>query len=247
MIGMSMNPGRGLILLGMIVAAVNVNSPAIAASLPLRHAGGPGALLVITSQSELAALASRAAAAPYSADAQFELAMAYVRTPFLENGWDALQQVTILDPDYASKVVERYGLVIAAHPEDLEARFRLAFGLFFTGRREASRQQLEGLIARAPLDPWVHTYMGFLLNEAAKPDRAAVHWRRALVLDPTNAVAHYLVGQDHYRQGRIQLAAAALATAMKLREASPLHIRPKPPTAADRGTVSDGVLPATVQ
>lgn len=85
-------------------------------------------------------------------------------------------------------------------------------------------------MVRDPRDVWGHVYLGFLLAEDKAPDRAATHWRRALAIDPENAVAHYLIGQTHYRQGRFDLAAGELATATRLRDGSVLR-----PWASDQG------------
>jgi tetratricopeptide (TPR) repeat protein len=175
-----------------------------------------------TSQATLDLARAHAAGAPQSADAQFDLAMAYARTPFLEHGWDALGRVTALDGNYAAKVVDRCESDLVAEPNDLEARFRLAFGYYFRGDREAARRELERLVAIAPEDAWFHDYLGFVQAEGDRLDLATASWNRALQLDPNNAVTHYLLGQVHYRQGRFVQAAAELAQALKLRAASPL-------------------------
>lgn len=71
-------------------------------------AGHAATALTVIDQAQLVAATQRVARSPDSVDAQFELAMVYVRTPFLEHAWEALEHVMTLDPTYASKVVERY-------------------------------------------------------------------------------------------------------------------------------------------
>lgn len=185
------------------------------------HAGA-GAAFGLVSQAEIAALVARAAEAPHSADAQFEVAMAFARTPFPERAWEALERVNALDPDYASRVMERYGASVEADPNDLEARFRLAVGFYFRGRREAARQQLQAIVARAPRNPWALTYLGWLQTEQGHLDQAVGLWQRAISVDPNHAMAHWLIGQAHFRKGRSGPAAAALKTAATLRSAHPL-------------------------
>ncbi len=188
------------------------------------HAGA-GAAFGLVSQAEIAALVARAAEAPHSADAQFEVAMAFARTPFPERAWEALERVNALDADYAARVMERYGASVEADPADLEARFRLAVGFYFRGRREAARQQLQQIVARAPRNPWGLTYLGWLQTEQGHLDQAISLWQRAISADPKNAMAHWLLGQAHFRKGRSGPAAEALKTAWSLRSVHPLALK----------------------
>lgn len=181
-----------------------------------------GAAFGLVSQAEIAALVARAAEAPHSADAQFEVAMAFARTPFPERAWEALERVNALDPDYAVRVMERYGASVEADPNDLEARFRLAVGFYFRGRREAARQQLQQITWRQPKNAWAHTYLGWLQTEQGHLDQAVGSWQKALSLDPNNAMAHWLIGQAHFRKGRSGQAAEELKAAWSLRSAHPL-------------------------
>lgn len=177
---------------------------------------------VTTSQATLDAARRQVAETPHSADAHFELAMNYARTPFLEEGWAALKQVQVIDPVYAAKAVSRYEALIHANPQDTEAHFRLAFAYYFQGDKPQARRQLEQIIAITPVDPWAYNYLGFLQAEAGQLEQATANWQRALGYDPDNAVAHYLIGQAFYRQGRFMQAASSLATALRLRAGTAL-------------------------
>jgi tetratricopeptide (TPR) repeat protein len=181
------------------------------------------ALAAVPTQSELDALRAQAAAHADSADAQFELAMAYARTPYLEAGWEALKRVNTLDPTFADKVVSRLEPKVALEPADAESRFRLAFAYYFQGKKELARAQFEQLVALTPRDPWAYDYLGFLQAEANLVDEAYKTWQQALTIDPNNAVAHYLVGQIYYRQGKFLQAAGEIANALKLRSTSGLQ------------------------
>jgi tetratricopeptide (TPR) repeat protein len=176
-------------------------------------------------QAELDAVRTRATQAPENPDAQFDLAMAYARTPFLEDGWEALKRCNALDPAYADKVVARYEGAIAADPADAEAHFRLAFGYYFQNKKDLARAQLEQVVALTPQDAWAYDYLGFLVAEQTpnQLDEAFKIWQKALAIDPNNAVAHYLIGQVYYRQGKFMQAAASLANALRLRSSSGLR------------------------
>jgi tetratricopeptide (TPR) repeat protein len=162
---------------------------------------------------------ARALASPQSAEAQFELVVALARSPEYDQAWDALSRLQGLDPDFASRVVDRYEARVVAEPGDAEARVRLAVGYYFRGDREAARRELERAAAIAPGDPWIWDYLGFLQMEIFKSDLASQSWKRALEADPNNALAHYLIGQLLYRQGHQHDAGAELERAAKLRAA----------------------------
>jgi tetratricopeptide (TPR) repeat protein len=186
----------------------------VAVLQPPVQAAGAGAV----PPARLAVLTALAMQAPQSADAQFELALAHLRTPFPERAWGVVERLLALDPRYGARLVEHQRGVVAARPHDREARFRLAAGLYLDGRREAARQELQALVRVAPVDPWALVYLGWLLAEARQQDRAVTHWQRAIGVEPENAVAHWLLGQAHHRKGRQARASAALRTALSLRE-----------------------------
>jgi predicted Zn-dependent protease len=166
----------------------------------------------------LAVLTAMALQAPQSADAQFELALAHLRTPFPERAWAVVERLLSLDPRYGARLVEHQRGVVVARPRDREARFRLAAGLYLDGRRSAAIQELQALVRLAPQESWALVYLGWLLAEARQSDRAVVLWQRAIGVEPENAVAHWLLGQAHNRKGRRARASAALKTALSLRE-----------------------------
>ncbi|MEB3329522.1 MAG: tetratricopeptide repeat protein [Candidatus Sericytochromatia bacterium] len=198
----------------LLLSALRVGAVACALAASPALALGRGTV----PPARLAALTALAMQAPQSADAQFELALAHLRTPFPERSWVVMERLLALDPRYGARVVEHQRGEVAAHPRDREARFRLAAGLYLDGRRTAARQELEALVRAAPSEPWALVYLGWLLTEARQQDRAMQLWQRAIRVEPENAVAHWLLGQAHHRRGRQARARAALKTALSLRE-----------------------------
>lgn len=170
-----------------------------------------------TPPARLATLVAVALERPHSADAQFELALAYARTPFPERAWEALERLQALDPRYGRRLVEHYGPVVASRPADLEARFRLAAGCWLLGRRGEARQHLQAIVAASPREAWALVYLGWVLAEARQNERAVSLWQQAVAVEPENAVAHWLLGQALQRKGQRGRAATALRTALSLR------------------------------
>lgn len=156
-----------------------------------------------------------ASLAPDDPDMQFELAVAYARSRFVAEGWDVVKRIQMLDPGYAARVVRLYEARVAQAPRDPEARFRLAAGYYFQDRKALARRQLERLVAIRPDDTWAHTYLGYLDAEEGNLQSAQSRWKKALELDRENAIAHYLIGQIHYRQGRLRQADRALSEALR--------------------------------
>ena len=64
-------------------------------------------------------------------------------------------------------------------------------------------------IARAPKDAGLHLRRGRAYLEADHPGQAAADFRRALVLSPELASAHYFLGQAELARGRAQAAVRA--------------------------------------
>lgn len=186
-------------------------SPALAATLPpaRRPAAAP--------THALDAALERAHAHPDSADAQFEWAMTCAHAGALAPAWEALQRVYEIDPDYADRVVERYGAQVLANPGSAEAHFRLAAGFGMRGEREAARIQLEHVVALAPKDARAWTYLGYFQAEGGHVDLAMASWNRSLAIDPDDAATRFLAAQGMYRQGHFLQAIAAQEQAMKAR------------------------------
>lgn len=172
-----------------------------------------------TSKEEIELLKQRVQEQPQSADAQFDLAMGLARTSKLEVAWSALKKVNELDASYADKVIERYTPLVQENPQNIEARFRLAFGYYFKNQKDVARSQFGEIIEVDPNYVWAYNYLGFFDAEKGEVAKAMELWKKAIQIDPKNAVAHFLIGQAHYRNGQMKEAAAEIAQAMKLRGA----------------------------
>lgn len=180
-----------------------------------------------TSRDELLVLEYMAEKKPDDPDANFDLAMAYARTPMLEKGWDYLQKVKVLDPGYPDKVVSRFEPLAAENPDNVEAHWRLAFAYYAKGRESndaaSTAKARSAFLKILDIDPqyvWAYNYLAYITYEAGDLPGAATLARKAVDVSPDNAVAHFLLGQALLKQNQPFAAAMSLARAMQLRTAA---------------------------
>ncbi|MEB3196528.1 MAG: tetratricopeptide repeat protein [Candidatus Sericytochromatia bacterium] len=162
--------------------------------------------------SELASLAGRAAALPQNADAQFELLVAALATPFPERAWPIYRRLLELDPHYPRRAVEHYGQLVRETPHERAAWLRLALANDLAGRPREAKRQLAYLIKYFPPDADTLAYAGWVAFELKQSAGAMALWRRALALQPDHVAAQWLLGQAYLRQGQQARAAQVLGS-----------------------------------
>lgn len=235
---------RGIPLLAGLAM---VGSPAFAAELPATASALPAtpsaqaaasvaqvaAVDAGISAGDLARLRARVNQAPDDPDAHFDLAMGLAHTSHLEEGWNELKKVNALDPHYVDTVIARYEPLVQQNGQNVEARFRLAFGYYFKalqdpsdaeGLKEKAGDQFRAILAVDPNYVWAYDYLGYLDAEKGDLTGAEHSWKKAIAVSPDNAAAHFLLGQAYYRGGDMAHAVTELATAMKLRSEDTLGI-----------------------
>ncbi len=202
-----------------------MTSSAIAAALVMGLVAAPA--FADTSRDEILILEQLAAEKAQDPDAQFDLAMAYARTPVLEKAWEAFQRVQDLDKAYADKVIARFVPLAEESPENVEAHWRLAFAYYAKGRESAdsaSTAKARAAFGRIlELDPkyvWAYNYLAYITYESGDLPGALALAQKAVEVGPDNAVAHFLVGQALLKQNQPFAAAFSLARAMQLRSAA---------------------------
>lgn len=189
------------------------------------------ALATETSKTELEVLRQQVEAAPQDPHAHFDMAMGLARTSRLEEGWASLKKVNELDPEYADKVIARYAPLVEENPQNIEAQFRLAFGHYFKGLMIAEQGQVEeakesklqakqaflNIIETDPQYVWGYNYLAYLQAEEGDLPGAVTTLKKAIEVEPDNAVSHFLIGQAYFRQGNHKDAVLEIGTAMRLR------------------------------
>lgn len=193
------------------------------------------ALAADTSKAELEILRKRVETTPSDPGVHFDLAMGLARTSRLEEGWTSLKKVNELDAGYADQVIGTYAPLVEENPRNIEAQFRLAFGHYFKGLNFQDQGQADAakeakLRAKAAFgqiietDPnyvWGYNYLAYLMAEEGDLPGAVETLKKAIAVEPNNAVSHFLIGQAYFRQGNHKDAVLEIGTAMRLRGMAP--------------------------
>lgn len=189
------------------------------------------ALAADTSKAELEVLRKRVEANPSDPHAHFDMAMGFARTSRLEEGWTSLRKVAEMDPGYADTVIATYGPMVEQNPQNIEAQFRLAFGHYFKGLNFQDQGQADAakeakghakkafgrIIETDPKYVWGYNYLAYLMAEEGDLPGAVETLKKAITVEPDNAVSHFLIGQAYFRQGNHKDAVLEIGTAMRLR------------------------------
>ena len=185
---------------------------------------------------DIPAAEAQAAAHPNDPEAQFLLAVAYSRSPYIEKALDVLQRTKRLIKDRqdrlatVDRLIGEYEKALSVRPQDTRILYRLAFGYYLKGmglkkyqkapvteqlawihKAQATMQQV---IALDNSDIWARNYMGFVTAEegtdTARPElvqQAEQTWNQSLQVNPVNPGAYWLLAQLYVKQGNLLKAA----------------------------------------
>jgi tetratricopeptide (TPR) repeat protein len=152
-----------------------------------------------------------------SAQAHFDLAMLYAKSPNLMEAWDLLKKIPNLDPTFADKMKAQLEPKLLEDPTNENYRFQLAFVYYFQGKKDLSMAQFEELVRLNKQDPWPLNYLAYLKSENNQYAECEKLIDRAAELDKDNAVTYFLRGQLEYQKGNYLGSAKAIATAIRLK------------------------------
>ena len=138
---------------------------------------------------------------------------AITRDPDFARAWGGLAMVQVVLPEYQEHPEDSLytvGLRNAAHAIRLDStaidgQLALAYGQIARWELDSSEAGFRRVLAIAPNDPTVHQWYGDLLVARGRPREGYDEMRKALALDPTNAVltnelAYFEFVQLHFRQ-----------------------------------------------
>jgi TolB-like protein len=102
-------------------------------------------------------------------------------------------------------------------PESPNVRIRYAIsGLMPHGRAEEALAEVDKVLPRDPLSPFVHWWCGAMAYLARRTQRAIDEGRCIIHLQPDHFLGHWLVGMGLERRGEMQAAARAMERANEL-------------------------------
>ena len=107
--------------------------------------------------------------------------------------------------------------VVARHPEDVDARLRLASALSEKkGRTNDAIAEYEAAAKIGPPNPDVDTTLANMLLEQGRTDEAIHYYRRVVELQPSSALAHYNFAVGLHRDRRLSEAIFHYKAALKI-------------------------------
>lgn len=138
--------------------------------------------------------------------------------------YDFLGEIYGIAPELASEVTERLAGFVKAHPQNAMAHLYYALSLWRGQRARSEPEELrrvETLLKRAvTLDPKLargFLELGILLSDQERYAEAVEQLRRATMLQPGVAQAHYRLAQAYRRTGQTALAEKELEIFQKLK------------------------------
>lgn len=145
---------------------------------------------------------------------RFELAMAFGYNGFIEQGWKILKRVP---KSYAPEVVRKYEALSAKNPTNPHYPFRLAFGYYFLGQKEAAKGAFRRVLEIDSKQVWA---MGFtaLVEGEEKHNDAAIAWcKKALLIDKDATAIHFLLAEGYRRTGNYMGVVGEMLTVGRLK------------------------------
>ena len=131
----------------------------------------------------------------------FDLAITYSYTNHIEEGLSLLKKVEQADPSYKNKAYRDYYSKVINDPSDWKTRFRLAFALYFAGRRIEAIKELRNVLILDPSNVWAYGYIALIYGELNEVDKAIEATKAGLKIDGNVAALHLLLSQGYYKKG----------------------------------------------
>lgn len=148
---------------------------------------------------------------PTDVHTRYNLAMVYAHEGQVMEGWRELQTVEKhlggKRDEFSGQVVAEAQRILQRAPADVLTRYRLAFALYFQGRKDETQREFGRIVALEPTHSWSLAYLGYTFAEAGNIDKAIELWERGVKADPGNSVLHYVLGLAYTRKGQLKKAA----------------------------------------
>lgn len=158
---------------------------------------------------------------PLNANAHFNLAIAYAKTAYMEKSWAEFKKTHDLSPNFYMQQVNYYHKKVVKNSFDINARFCLTFGYYFTQRRKLAILEHEKILNIEPKFIWSYNYLGYLLKEDGQLNKSMEILEKGIKLDSNNAMTHFFLGQTYYSLKKFDDALVEISLAMKLKKDNP--------------------------
>ncbi len=155
--------------------------------------------------------------APNDPNVIFDLAITYSYTNHIEEGLSLLKKVEQVDPAFKNKGYKIYTEKVIKDPADWKLRFRLAFALYFAGRKTEAIRELKNVLIIDPYNVWAYGYIALIYGEMNEIDKAMEAARAGIKIDNLVAALHLLLSQGYYKKGDSWSGFLEAANALRLK------------------------------
>ncbi|MBI5701181.1 hypothetical protein HZC34_04970 [Candidatus Saganbacteria bacterium] len=136
-----------------------------------------------------------------TADNYFDLAISYAYTNRIQEGWALLKKADEADSQFKNRSYKEYTEKVIADPQDWKLRFRLAFSLYFAGKKTEAIRELKNVLIIDPYNVWAWGYISLIYGEIGETDKAIEAARSGLKIDTLVAALHLLLSAGYYKKG----------------------------------------------
>jgi tetratricopeptide (TPR) repeat protein len=133
--------------------------------------------------------------------AHFDLAITYAYSNRIAEGWNELKKTNQLDPRFAPEALKIFTAKVAAEPNNWKLRYRLAFALYFNGKKRAAIAEFKKILKTMPCDALSYGYIGLILGEMNFTDAAIQSIKKGISIDSNIAALHLLLSAAYYKKG----------------------------------------------
>jgi tetratricopeptide (TPR) repeat protein len=229
------------------VAKPSVAKPSVAKTFAKPIDLGSTQKVVLDLTDDIPTAEAQAKAHPTDPEAQFLLAIAYSRSPYVEKALAVLQKTKRLIKDRndrlatADKLINEYESALVLRPTDTRILYRLAFGYYLKAMglkkyQQASQadqlvwvhkaqQTFTQLLSLDANDTAARNYYGFILAEEGTDtqqpllvEKAIGQWQQSIQLNPINPGAFWLLGTAYLKQGNVLKAAQYMEKGVEARQ-----------------------------
>lgn len=165
-------------------------------------------------------LETQVARTPSDPMARYTLAMLYARDGRLLDGYKQLQEADQAAgqdrrAELMRQIAQECDALIRRNPQDLLARYRLAFARYFASDPAGAATEFERIVALEPRNDWAYGYLGQSYAALKQDERAIGAWQRGLEVNPNNSVLHYVLGLMYTKKDDKKKAAFHFAAAYR--------------------------------
>ncbi|MBU0686749.1 MAG: hypothetical protein KKB81_02695 [Candidatus Margulisbacteria bacterium] len=133
--------------------------------------------------------------------AHYDLAITYAYSNHIAEGWEQLKTIHEKFPYFAPMALDRYTAEVRYDPTNWKMRYRLAFALFFNGKKHAAIDQFKKIIEINPKEVFAYGYIALIYGEMEEVDNGIKYVKKGLAVDSNVAALHLLLSAAYYKKG----------------------------------------------